>query len=415
MLLGVAVHAGVSLPSPHVPPVLIAAFVAEVTTPRAAGFLLLMAVTGYLIGVFVGDEYPLLRRRGIALADADRLVEQAVRQLQAGEPVPELPVLLSRITSASDVDTLFADDRIERLLSCLKDASALGDPARRARFEAAYQLLAHLVLHAREDLRIPLAAALGRVLPVHTGLVPHLLEACRRHPDLWNDLQGRFDEAGGREASVARTLEAQAGPDQPWVRRANDLFMNEMERFRRLCEDSDVGMGRIAAPELKAMLAREFTVLQTSAGTSRRFSWLPSNARTVLRLFTPEQVEILFDAVRDGLAGACALASRCVLVWSADGEAEKAEEMVDAMAEAAATHVPAADALFSLLHNIRPTKRHPRLSTVQSALRRRVYDHLQALSKSRYEVRAMLTTQGINNAPYREPTEDEQTLESTAF
>jgi hypothetical protein len=143
--------------------------------------------------------------------------------------------------------------------------------------------------------------------------------------------------------------------------------------------------------------------------------WLPSNARVVVSRMAPAQIATLMGGVRQGVAAACALTSRAVLVWAANGQLSQAEAAVDALGAAAVEHGPAADALFGLLHGIRPTRRSPALNAAQSAIRRRVFEHLQENARTTFAVRTLLQTHGLFNAAYSEPDQEESTLESTNF
>lgn len=391
----------------------------EVTATKAISFFVFMGATGFLLGWLLGDEYRLLpsigRRSSAHLpADVEQKANAVVEKLAAGESAPEVAEVMTATRSPNEVAAVFPGVRVQRLVGLLQDAPVT-DQARRPRQEQLYALLTHIATYAPEDLRVPLACTLGRVLPIHRGLIPQLLDVCKAHPALWNDLQSRFDEAGARDPAMARYLESHAGPDQTFVRRANDQFMNEMERFRRLCEDQGAGLGALASPELKEMIRHEMVVLELSRGASRRFMWLSSNARIVLRVLTPEQLAAIETAVRQGVASACAFVARAILVWAHTGDEGAAIRMIDALAEAANDHAPAADALFGLIHGIRPTRNHPQLTPAQSNLRKRAFDHLQILAHRSYEVRATLSTHGLLGAHYHDPGEDETTLDSTAF
>lgn len=394
----------------------------EVTPLRALGFLLAMGIGGYAIGQLLGDDYRLLgaldRGRGRAgprPADADATVAALVSELEVGEVPAQLDDVIKLIRSADDVADLFSEDRIQRMVALLQDPNAPADPAKKAWLEAQYRLLAHISQHAAEPLRLAIACTLGRILPWHRGLAPWLLTVCARHPDLWNDVQSRFDDAAARDPSVKRFLEAHASHDKAFVQRANDLFMSEMQRFQRLCQDYAAGLEAIPAAELDRMIQRELTVVDLSGGTSRRFMWLPSNVRVVLDRLSDAQVLILLGAARRGVPGACALTSRAVLVWSINDQPQLAEEAVDALADAAREHPAAADALFGLLHGIRPTRRHPKLTPVQASVHRIVWEQLQEAARDTYNVRSLLQTHGLINAAYAEPDEEESTLESTNF
>jgi hypothetical protein len=327
----------------------------EVTPVRALAFLGAMGAVGYGMGRLLGDEFHLFPVRPVPRprAQTDARVAAALSAIESGVPIPDMPELMQSIASANDVAILFADDRIQRLVTALQEPASQADANRRTRLEEVYQLICHVVVHAADDLRVPLAAALGRILPWHRGLVPWLLAACARHPDLWNDLQACFDDAAAKDPSVRRFLDSQAGSDRPFVQRANDMFMSEMARFRRLCEDYNVGLETIPSAELDRMIQRELTVLERSGTASRRFMWLPSNVRVVISRMSDAQVGTLLGGVRQGIAPACALASRAVLVWTANGRRDHAEAAVDALAAAANEHGAAADALFGLLHGIR--------------------------------------------------------------
>lgn len=391
----------------------------DVTATKAISFFVFMGATGFLLGWLLGDEYRILPSIGKnaprqAPSDLDRKAEVAVERLANGEAAPEIAEIIQATRSPNQVASVFPGQRVQRLVELLQEAPP-SDQARRPRQEHLYTLLTHIATWAPEELRVPLACTLGRALPVHRSLIPNLLEVCKAHPALWNDLQSRFDEAGARDPSMARYLESHAGPDQAFVRRANDQFMNEMERFRRLCEDQGAGLGALASPELKEMIRHELVVLELSRGASRRFMWLASNARIVLKVLTPEQLAIIEGAVRQGVASACAFVSRAVLVWAHAGDQQTALRMIDALAEAANDHATAADALFGLIHGIRPTRNHPQLTPTQSVLRKRAFEHLQQLAQRSYEVRATLSTHGLLGAHYQDPGDDEVTLDSTAF
>jgi hypothetical protein len=174
-------------------------------------------------------------------------------------------------------------------------------------------------------------------------------------------------------------------------------------------------VGALVNPELKAMIDREFFVLELSRSASRRFMWLSSNARVTLLMLNSAQLDVLEGAVRQGIAPACALAARSVLLWAYEGNQDRAVRMVEALAEAAGDHSTAADALFGLIHGIRPTRNHPKLNASQSAVRHHAYDLLQELSQRSYDVRATLITHGLFGASYEEPSDEDVTLDSTAF
>lgn len=390
-------------------------FPMEFTLPRVALFTTGMVVAGFLIGRLLGDEFQLFSgvRRAPAGTDPALLAEQVLEALKAGDAHPATQVVIDAMRSPNDVTALFPGDRVQALVALLQEPPGASDPSRKTRWDQLYALLAHITAFAPEDLRLPLACTLGRALPAHRGLTAPLLEACRRHPGLWNDLQARFDEAASRDPHVQKFLETHAGSDQAFVRKANDQFMNEMERFRRLCEDKNAGMS-VVTPELQAMINREMLVLELSRSASRRFMWLSSNARVTLRVLTNEQFDVLDNAVRQGVASACALAARGVIVWTHEENTDRAVRMVDALTDAAAEHSTAVDALFGLIHGIRQTRNHPKLNSTQLTVRRLAFENLQALAKKSYEVRTTLLTHGLLGSQYEDPSEEDVTLDSTA-
>jgi hypothetical protein len=391
-------------------------FPMEFTLPRVAVFTTGMVISGFLIGRLLGDEFRLFAgvRRGPPGIDPAVLAVQVTDALKAGDAHPATQVLIDSIRSPNEVAALFPGDRVQALVALLQESPGASDPSRKTRWDQLYALLAHITAYAPEDLRLPLACTLGRALPAHRGLTAPLLESCRRHPGLWNDLQARFDEAASRDAHVEKFLETHAGSDQAFVRKANDQFMNEMERFRRLCEDKSAGMS-VVTPELRAMIDREMMVLELSRSASRRFMWLSSNARVTLRVFTAGQVDVLESAVRQGVASACALAARGVIVWALDEETDRAVRMVEALTDAAAEHSTAVDALFGLIHGIRQTRNHSKLNGTQLAVRRLAFENLQGLAKKSYEVRTTLLTHGLLGSQYEDPGEEDVTLDSTAI
>jgi hypothetical protein len=314
------------------------------------------------------------------------------------------------------VDRLFGGDRLEPLLTVLERPVAAGDPSKKGRRDDVYALLAHIASMSAQPLRVGLAAAMARALLRHRHLAPHLIEVARHDPDIWNDVQGLVENAANHDPGVRRFLDNHANDSIDFVRRASDLYLNEMVRFRRLCEDSALaGIGAVVQGELASMIEREFTVLEVSGAPSKRFVWLVSQPRAVKPFINEERVEVLIDSAQRGAADACALAAQLALVTlNEDGDDQFIDEVLDALGYGASRHLAAADALLGLFSGIRPKGRAKRLSPRQDAVRRRVYDVLQRAGSASFEVRAMLGTHGIRGEHYPELVEDEPSHERTS-
>jgi hypothetical protein len=373
-----------------------------------------MVGAGYVLGRVLGDDYALLpfMQSGSKAntPEAQAMVKAALTAAERNEPIPDMPGLIALIDGPEAVDKLFSGDRLEPLLSVIERPPGNGDPAVKSRREDVYSLLSHIASMAVEPLRIGLAAAMARGLGRHRHLAPHLIEVARRDASIWNDVQDLVDHAANLDPGIQRFLDAHAGPDAAFVRKANDIYLNEMVRFRRLCEDrvrigEDLGK-HVVDGELGRMLQREFTVLEVSGAPSKRFVWLVSQARAIEPLIDDERMEILIDSTQRGSPDACALGAQLAIVYLEDDRNEGVvQELIDALGYGAMRQLPAADALLGLFGSL-STGTGGKLSEAQRKVRRRSFELLQRAGSANFEVRAMLGTHGLGGGEYPELTEE---------
>lgn len=363
----------------------------------AIGFFVLMTVAGWAIGKVLGDEFHILPtlagRTEISDEEARALADAALDQLEGGETIDNMADLLAAVNGPTRVAYVFDDSRMQRLLKVIERPSSAYDPRQRKHLENTYGVLAHLAKVVEAPERLELLAHMVRRLPDHPRLSAYMILVAKSHPNSWNDVAHAIEHEATDDSVISRIVDEQAPRGQQFVASADDHYMTDMVRFKRLAEDRANGMGTIVDNELNAMIAHELMFLALADRVTRRFQWLPTEAASIEDLITPDHLDVLIDASMNGVQEAPGLLAQLALAWAKqDVRPDDIESVLDGLGDAASQHGSAADGLIGIFKG---TELIHSLSPAQAKLRERAHATLIEASKANYEVVTRMATQHL--------------------
>lgn len=372
------------------------------TVGLGLGFVALMAGAGFVLGRFMGSKERLIDQvnagRHAANNESRELVQAVITAITNGDTSDQIGEVLKALTGPASVDDVIGPEVFAGLLGAVGSLRS-GDEAARLNREQVLRVLARIAVIGSDHTRMRVLGAMVRALPRNRHVTPFLIEICKRVPEAWNDVQPALEEALASDPSVAKYMRDAAGPKEPFVRQATELYMTSMVRFRRLCEDRAAGSSVDA--ELIPILEREFTFLHLAGTVSRRFVWLSAQARRFHPMINDERVDILLGEAASGQSEVHALLGQLALNWALEGLHEARVRRILAGLEDAAKHHPSAgDALLDVflglksndVGNTRPDR---------EAVRRRAYFALLAAADHSFEVIKLLGTHGIPRDLYQ--------------
>ena len=365
-------------------------------------FVVLMAAAGFVLGRFMGSQERLIDQvkagRQAASNESRDFVQSVIAAIATGGTSEDVTEVLKALVGPSSVDDVVGEDAFSSLLSAVSTLRS-GDEAARMNREQVLRVLARIAVIGSDNTRMRVLGAMVRALPRNRHVTPFLIEICKRVPEAWNDVQPALEEALASDPSVAKYMRDAAGPKEPFVRQATELYMTSMVRFRRLCEDRAAGSAVDA--ELAPILEREFTFLHLAGTVSRRFVWLSAQARRFHPMIDDERVDILLGEAASGQSEVHALLGQLALTWALEGLHEaRVRRILSGLEDAAKHHPSAGDALLDVflglksndVGNTRPDR---------ESVRRRAYFALIAAADHSFEVIKLLGTHGIPRDLYQ--------------